>query len=53
MLHVVRLCADNGVRVNIVPRLFEVVSSRALVDDVEGIPLLDIGHVELGRSTWP
>ena len=49
VLHVVRLCADHGVRVNIVPRLFEVVSSRALVDDVEGIPLLDIGHVELGR----
>ena len=31
------------------PRLFEVVSSRALVDDVEGIPLLDVGHVELSR----
>src|SRR5450759_3410488 len=37
-LRVVRACADAGVRVNIVPRLFEVVSSRALVDDVEGIP---------------
>ena len=31
------------------PRLFEVVSSRALVDDVEGIPLLDIGYAELSR----
>jgi exopolysaccharide biosynthesis polyprenyl glycosylphosphotransferase len=49
VLHVVRLCGDHGVRVNVVPRLFEVVSSRAQVDDVEGIPLLDIGHVELGR----
>jgi len=48
-LRVVRACADNGVKVNIVPRLFEVVSSRALVDDVEGIPLLDVGHVELSR----
>jgi exopolysaccharide biosynthesis polyprenyl glycosylphosphotransferase len=48
-LRVVRACADAGVRVNIVPRLFEVVSSRALVDDVEGIPLLDVGHVELSR----
>ncbi len=46
-LRVVRACADAGVKVNIVPRLFEVVSSRALVDDVEGIPLLDVGHVEL------
>ncbi len=48
-LRVVRTCADSPVRVNIVPRLFEVVSSRALVDDVEGIPLLDVGHVELSR----
>ena len=50
-LRVVRACADSGVRVNIVPRLFEVVSSQALVDDVEGIPLLDVGHVELSRSS--
>jgi len=48
-LRIVRACADSAVRVNIVPRLFEVVSSRALVDDVEGIPLLDVGHVELSR----
>jgi len=48
-LRVVRACDDSGVRVNIVPRLFEVVSSRALVDDVEGIPLLDVAHVELSR----
>ena len=48
-LRIVRACADLAVRVNIVPRLFEVVSSRALVDDVEGIPLLDVGHVELSR----
>ena len=48
-LRVVRACADSGVKVNIVPRLFEVVSSRALVDDIEGIPLLDVGHVELSR----
>ena len=48
-LRVVRACADSGVKVNIVPRLFEVVSSRALVDDVEGIPLLDVAHIELSR----
>jgi exopolysaccharide biosynthesis polyprenyl glycosylphosphotransferase len=48
-LRIVRACSDTGVQVNVVPRLFEVVSSRALVDDVEGIPLLDIGHVELSR----
>jgi exopolysaccharide biosynthesis polyprenyl glycosylphosphotransferase len=49
VLNVVRTCADYGVKVNIVPRLFEVVSTRAGVDDVEGIPLLDVGPVELGR----
>ena len=49
ILNVVRTCADYGVRVNIVPRLFEVVSTRAGVDDIEGIPLLDVGPVELGR----
>ena len=48
-LRVVRACDDSGVRVDIVPRLFEVVSSRAVVDDVEGIPLLDVAHVELSR----
>jgi exopolysaccharide biosynthesis polyprenyl glycosylphosphotransferase len=48
-LRVVRACADSNVQVNIVPRLFEVVSSRALVNDVEGIPLLDIGHADLSR----
>jgi exopolysaccharide biosynthesis polyprenyl glycosylphosphotransferase len=48
-LRIVRACADRGVKVNIVPRLFEVVSSQALVDDIEGIPLLDVGHVELSR----
>ena len=49
ILNVVRTCAEYGVKVNIVPRLFEVVSTRAGVDDVEGIPLLDIGPVALGR----
>jgi exopolysaccharide biosynthesis polyprenyl glycosylphosphotransferase len=48
-LRIVRACTDTAVRVNIVPRLFEVVSSRSLVDDVEGIPLLDVGNVELSR----
>lgn len=46
-LSVARICAEYNVRVNIVPRLFEVLSSRAGVDDLEGIPLLDIAQVEL------
>jgi len=48
-LTVARICAEHGVKVNIVPRLFEVLSSRAGVDDLEGIPLLDVAQVELGQ----
>ena len=48
-LDVVRTCADADVRVNIVPRLFEVISSRAGIDEIEGIPLLDVANVELSR----
>jgi len=49
ILEVVRTCADRGVRVNIVPRLFEILSSQTAMDDVEGIPLLDVAQVELSR----
>ena len=49
ILDVVRACADRGVRVNIVPRLFEILSSQTAMDDVEGIPLLDVAHVEMSR----
>lgn len=48
-LEIVRICTDRGVRVNIVPRLFEVLSTEAVVDDVEGIPLLDVAQADLGR----
>jgi len=49
ILNLVRTCAEHGVRVNIVPRLFEILSSRTGIDDVEGIPLLDVASVEMGR----
>lgn len=48
-LTITRICNQYGVRVNIVPRLFEVLSPRAGVDDLEGIPLLDVAHVELSQ----
>ena len=48
-LDVVRTCAAADVRVNIVPRLFEVISSRAGIDEIEGIPLLDVANVEPSR----
>jgi exopolysaccharide biosynthesis polyprenyl glycosylphosphotransferase len=49
ILSVVRTCAEYGVRVNIVPRLFEILSSQMALDDIEGIPLLDVANVELSR----
>jgi exopolysaccharide biosynthesis polyprenyl glycosylphosphotransferase len=49
ILDIVRTCADRGVRVNIVPRLFEILSSQTAMDDIEGIPLLDVAHVEMSR----
>ena len=49
ILDIVRACANRGVRVNIVPRLFEILSSQTEMDDVEGIPLLEVAHVELSR----
>jgi len=48
-LTIARICTEYNVKVNIVPRLFEVLSSRSGVDDLEGIPLLDVAQVELGH----
>ena len=41
-LDVVRVCNEMGVQVDIVPRLFEVVGSRAAVYSLEGTPLLGL-----------
>ena len=46
-LDVVRVCNELGVQVDIVPRLFEVVGSRAAVYSLEGTPLLG-----LTRRCW-
>jgi exopolysaccharide biosynthesis polyprenyl glycosylphosphotransferase len=49
-LDVVRVCNELGVQVDIVPRLFEVVGSRAGVYSLEGTPLLGLTPPELGTS---
>ena len=49
-LDVVRVCNDLGVQVDIVPRLFEVVGSRASVHSLEGTPLLGLTPPVLGLS---
>ena len=49
-LGVVRVCNELGVQVDIVPRLFEVVGSRAAVYSLEGTPLLGLTPPVLGMS---
>ena len=49
-LDVVRVCNEHGVQVDIVPRLFEVVGSRAAVYSLEGTPLLGLTPPVLGAS---
>ena len=49
-LDVVRVCNEHGVQVDIVPRLFEVVGSRAAVYSLEGTPLLGLTPPVLGTS---
>ena len=48
-LDVVRVCNELGVQVDIVPRLFEVVGSRAGVYSLEGTPLLGLTPPRAGR----
>lgn len=46
---VLRLCEQHGVGVKIVPDLFETSLSRVQVDDIAGIPLLDVREQPLRR----
>ena len=49
-LELVRSLKDLNVHVDIVPRLFEVVSSVAALTEVEGLPLLGLRPPRLSRS---
>ena len=51
ILHTVRLAKSMGVRVSVLPRLFEVVGSSVAFDDLEGLPLLGVRRGGLGRSS--
>jgi exopolysaccharide biosynthesis polyprenyl glycosylphosphotransferase len=50
-LALVRSLKDLDVQVDIVPRLFEVVGTRAGLHTVEGIPLVGLPPLRLSRST--
>lgn len=49
-VELLRRCADLGVHVDIVPRMFEVIGSRSVVHNVAGIPLVSI---KPPRLSWP
>src|SRR4051794_12940144 len=46
LLSMVRRCRALGVEVSVVPRLFEEVSNRVLVEHVGGVPLLRVDQVD-------
>lgn len=51
ILHAIRLSKAMGVRVSVLPRLFEVVGSSVAFDDLEGLPLLGVRRGGLSRSS--
>ncbi len=52
LLHVIRVVKRFGVRVSVLPRLFEVVGSAYEFDEVEGATLLGVRRHGLSRSSW-
>ncbi len=51
LLRVIRAVEMAGVKVSVVPRLFEVIGSAACFDDVEGTTLLGVRRYGLSRSS--
>jgi exopolysaccharide biosynthesis polyprenyl glycosylphosphotransferase len=51
VLHAIRLVKSMGVKVSVLPRLFEVVGSAVEFDDLDGIPLLGLRGQGLPRSS--
>ena len=49
-LGLIRSLRDSGVRVDIVPRLFEIIGPKIEVHSVEGIPLMGLSAVRIPRS---
>ncbi|MGH3112600.1 MAG: sugar transferase, partial [Gaiellaceae bacterium] len=51
MLDLVRNVRRPDVQVSIVPRYFEIFTSHAILDDVEGMPIVSLPPMRLGRSS--
>jgi exopolysaccharide biosynthesis polyprenyl glycosylphosphotransferase len=52
LLHAIRVVKRLGVRVTVLPRLFEAVGSAYELDEVEGATLLGVRRHGLSRSSW-
>jgi exopolysaccharide biosynthesis polyprenyl glycosylphosphotransferase len=50
-LELIRSLRDSGVRVDLVPRLFEIIGPKIEVHSVEGIPLIGLSPVRIPRSS--
>jgi exopolysaccharide biosynthesis polyprenyl glycosylphosphotransferase len=51
-LDTIRLVKSLGVKVSVLPRLFEVVGSSMEFDDVDGITLLGLRRYGLSKTSW-
>jgi exopolysaccharide biosynthesis polyprenyl glycosylphosphotransferase len=51
LLHCIRVCRDEGVAIDVVPRLFEFLDGVRALDQMGGLPLLSIGTPHLTRSS--
>jgi exopolysaccharide biosynthesis polyprenyl glycosylphosphotransferase len=51
LLRCIRVCRDQGVVVDVVPRLFEFLDGARSLDYVGGLPVLTIGTPRLNRSS--
>jgi exopolysaccharide biosynthesis polyprenyl glycosylphosphotransferase len=51
-LETIRLVKGLGVKVSVLPRLFEVVGSSMEFDDVDGITLLGLRRYGLSKTSW-
>lgn len=47
VLSFVNLCNKEGIRVRIVPDVFEIITNRATIDDLDGIPLIGLNQIPL------
>jgi exopolysaccharide biosynthesis polyprenyl glycosylphosphotransferase len=51
LLEVVRALRTDDVQIDVVPRLFDAVGPNSAVHTVEGLPLLSVAPVRIGRSS--